>query len=77
MKLTENNDPKVHLTEVKQHFQLMGQRHDNILKMGSLALQHNHHVLAPGVIPTNPPDDNSCGVSKHPAWHIVIKGNEA
>ena len=25
MKLTENNNPKVHLTEVKQHFQLMGQ----------------------------------------------------
>ena len=25
MKLTENDDPKVHLTEVKQHFQLMGQ----------------------------------------------------
>ena len=25
MKLVENNDPKVHLTEVKQHFQLMGQ----------------------------------------------------
>ena len=35
MKLAENNDPKVHLTEVKQHFQLMGQRHDNLLKMGS------------------------------------------
>ena len=25
MKLTENDDPKAHLTEVKQHFQLMGQ----------------------------------------------------
>ena len=25
MKLTENDNPKVHLTEVKQHFQLMGQ----------------------------------------------------
>ena len=25
MKLAENNDPKVHLMEVKQHFQLMGQ----------------------------------------------------
>ena len=35
MKLAENNDPKVHLTEVKQHFQLMGQQHDNLLKMGS------------------------------------------
>ena len=34
MKLTENDDPKAHLSEVKQHFQLMGQRHDNLLKMG-------------------------------------------
>ena len=34
MKLAENDDPKVHLMEVKQHFQLMGQRHDNLLKMG-------------------------------------------
>ena len=25
MKLVENDDPKAHLTEVKQHFQLMGQ----------------------------------------------------
>ena len=35
MKLTENDDPKAHLMEVKQHFQLMGQRHNNLLKMGS------------------------------------------
>ena len=32
MKLMENDDLKAHLTEVKQHFQLMGQRHDNLLK---------------------------------------------
>ena len=35
MKLVENNGPKVHLVEVKQHFQLMGQQHNNLLKMGS------------------------------------------
>ena len=35
MKLVENDNPKAHLTEVKQHFQLMGQQHDNLLKMGS------------------------------------------
>ena len=34
MKLAENNNSKAHLMEVKQHFQLMGQRHDNLLKMG-------------------------------------------
>ena len=36
MGLTENDDPKAHLMEVKQHFQLIGQRHDNLLKMGSM-----------------------------------------
>ena len=35
MKFVENNNPKVHLVKVKQHFQLMGQQHDNLLKMGS------------------------------------------
>ena len=35
MKLAENDDPKAHLMEVKQHFQLMGQQHNNLLKMGS------------------------------------------
>jgi len=35
MKLMENDDPKTHLTELKQHFQLMVQCHDNLLKMGS------------------------------------------
>ena len=36
MGLTENDNPKAHLMEVKQHFQLIGQRHDNLLKMGSM-----------------------------------------
>jgi hypothetical protein len=35
MKLTENEDPKAHLAEMKQHFQLMIQRRDNLTKMGS------------------------------------------
>ena len=34
MKLAENDDPKAHLIEVKQYFQLMGQQHNNLLKMG-------------------------------------------
>ena len=42
MKLAENDDPKAHLTEVKQHFQLMGQRHDNLLKMG-LTISDSHY----------------------------------
>jgi hypothetical protein len=35
MKLADNNDPKIHLSELKQHFQLMMQRQENLLKMGS------------------------------------------
>jgi Reverse transcriptase (RNA-dependent DNA polymerase)/gag-polypeptide of LTR copia-type/GAG-pre-integrase domain len=35
MKLADNDDPKVHLSEMKQHFQLMLQRQENLLKMGS------------------------------------------
>ena len=35
MKLIENDDPKTHLLELKQHFQLMLQRHDNLIKIGS------------------------------------------
>ena len=35
MKLTDNDDPKAHLTELRQHFQVMLQRRDNLVKMGS------------------------------------------
>ena len=35
MKLSDNDDPKTYLSELKQHFQLMLQRHDNLLKIGS------------------------------------------
>jgi len=35
MKLSDNDDPKTHLAELKQHFQLMLQHHDNLIKMGS------------------------------------------
>ena len=35
MKLAENDDPKTHLVEMKQHFQLMVQHCDNLTKMGS------------------------------------------
>ena len=35
MKLADNDDPKEHLTELKQYFQTMQHHHENILKMGS------------------------------------------
>ena len=35
MKLADDDDPKTHLSELKQHFQLMLQCHENLMKMGS------------------------------------------
>ena len=35
MKLQEDEDPDTHLVEMKQHFQLMVERHENLLLMGS------------------------------------------
>jgi GAG-pre-integrase domain len=35
MKLMDNDDPKTHLNELKTHFQLMLQRRDNLMKIGS------------------------------------------
>ena len=38
MKLADNDDSKVHLAELKQHFQLMLQRCENLIKMGATLL---------------------------------------
>ena len=51
MKLTENNNPKVHLTEVKQHFQLMGQWHNNLLKMGSTISNLHYNMIIMSLLP--------------------------
>ena len=40
MKLADNDDPKTHLSELKQHFQLMLQRHENLMKMGQKFRKH-------------------------------------
>jgi len=41
MKLSDNDDSKAHLAKIKQHFQLMLQRHKNLIKMG-LTLSDTH-----------------------------------
>ena len=51
MKLAENNDLKAHLMEVKQHFQLMGQRHDNLLKMGSTISDSCYNTIIMSSLP--------------------------
>ena len=79
MKLTENDNPKAHLMEVKQHFQLMGQQHNNLLKMGLTISDFHYNTIIMSSLPESyqPTDNNSCGACEHPAWHIVIKGDEA
>jgi hypothetical protein len=42
MKLSDNNDPKTHLAELKEHFQLMMQCHNNLIEMGSV-LSDSHY----------------------------------
>ena len=36
MKLSDTDDPKTHLAELKEHFQLMMQCCNNLIKMGSV-----------------------------------------
>ena len=51
MKLAENDDPKVHLMEVKQHFQLMGQQHNNLLKMGLSISNLGYNTVIMSLLP--------------------------
>ena len=44
MKLSDNQDLKTHLAELKQHFQLMLQCWDNLLKMGSMLLSGDNYL---------------------------------
>ena len=45
MKLSDNDNPKTHLTEPKQHFQLMSQHHNNLIKMGSTLSNSQYNII--------------------------------
>ena len=51
MKLADNEDPKTHLSEMKQHFQPMLQRRDNLLKMGSEMSAKRFNVIIMSLLP--------------------------
>ena len=51
MGLTENDNPKAHLMEVKQHFQLIGQQHNNLLKMGSMISNLCYNTIIMSLLP--------------------------
>jgi len=42
---SNNDDPKIHLTELKQYFQLMSQCHDNLIKMGSTLSNSQYNII--------------------------------
>jgi len=45
MKLSDNDDSKAHLAKIKQHFQLMLQRQENLIKMGSTLSDTHFNTL--------------------------------
>src|SRR5882762_1454793 len=51
MKLSNNNDPKIHLAELKQHFQLMSQCHDNLTQMGSTLSDSQYNTITMSSLP--------------------------
>jgi hypothetical protein len=51
MKLSDNDDPKTHLAELKQHFQLMLQCHDNLIQMGSTSSDTRFNTIIMSSLP--------------------------
>jgi hypothetical protein len=51
MKLADNEDSKAHLTELKQHFQLMIQRRDNLIQMGSTISDTRFNIILMSSLP--------------------------
>ena len=51
MKLNDNEDPNAHLVELKQHFQLMLQRRDNLVQMGSIVSDTRFNTIIMSSLP--------------------------
>ena len=51
MKLSDNDNSKAHLTELKQHFLLMLQHHDNLVKMGSTLSDSRFNTIIMSSLP--------------------------
>ena len=51
MKLADNEDSKTHLTELKQHFQTMMDRRDNLIKMGSTISDTRFNIIIMSSLP--------------------------
>ena len=51
MKLSDNDDPKTHLTELKEHFQLMIQRRNSLIEMGSVLSDSRYRTIVMHSLP--------------------------
>jgi len=51
MRLDDNDDSKAHLTELKQHFQVMTQHRDNLIKMGSTMSDTRFNIIIMSSLP--------------------------
>ena len=60
MKLPDNKDAKTHLSELNQHFQLMLQRLDNLVQMGSTISDTHFNIIIMSSLPESYP------VERHP-----------
>src|SRR5271168_785894 len=51
MKLSDNEDSKTHLTELKYHFQLLQTRRDNLIKIGSTLSESRFNIIIMSSLP--------------------------
>ena len=51
MKLLDNKDPKTHLAELNQHFQIMLQCHNNLVQMGSTISDTRFNIIIMSSLP--------------------------
>ena len=51
MKLSDNEDSKTHLSELKHHFQLMQTRRDNLIKIGSTLSDSRFNIIIMSSLP--------------------------
>jgi len=54
MKLSDNDDPKTHLTELKEHFQLMIQHRNSLIEMGSVLSDSRYQTIVMHSRPSPP-----------------------
>ena len=74
MKLSENDDPKAHLNELWQHFQLMLQCCNNLTKMGStLSDTKFNMIIMSSLLDSDQPTLQTIMAAKHAKCFLLEK----